>query len=498
MHIEMKDIIKSFGTNQVLHGASIDIAPGEVHALMGENGAGKSTMMKILTGVHEKDGGSVKVDGQEVAYAGPKEAEENGISFIHQELNVLSEMSIEENLFLNKELFNKFGLLDKKAMRRKARTALEVLGMTLPPETLMSQLSVGQQQMVEICKALMANVQVIIMDEPTAALTDTETRKLFEVIADLQKRNVSIVYISHRMEEIFQISDRITVMRDGEYIGTKLTSETNDDELVKMMIGRELKERYPKREPVIGEVVLKVDHLTSGNRVKNVSFELRAGEVLGFSGLMGSGRSEIMHAIFGSAPRDNGTITIKDQLVNIQSPEDAMRNGIGFITEDRKSEGLLLDKSIRENLALTNLTEVSRKGFINKFAEKAISDSSIKMFQIKTPHAEYLTGDLSGGNQQKVVIAKWVLTNPGVLILDEPTRGVDVGAKEEIYQIINDLAKQGVAIIMVSSDLPEVIGMSDRVAVMREGELKGVLDRELISDENIMTLATGGKIDGIN
>lgn len=498
MHIIMKDVEKTFGTNKVLFNASIDILPGEVHALMGENGAGKSTLMKILTGVHTKDGGTVQINGENREFNGPKDAEENGIAFIHQELNVLTDMTVEENLFLNKEITGKFGLLNKKEMYVKAKEALNILGTDITPSQQMNTLSVGQQQMVEICKALMSNVEVIIMDEPTAALTDSETRKLFEVINQLKKQDVSMVYISHRMEEIFEISDRITVMRDGKYIGTKLTSETHDDELVKMMIGRELTERYPKRNSNIGNVLLEVKNLTSEDKVKDVSFEVKSGEVLGFSGLMGSGRSEIMHAIFGSSNKENGSVWIDGKEVSIKSPEDAMKNGIGFITEDRKSEGLLLEKSIRENLSLPNLKELSKNGVINKKAENKISESSMKMFNVKAENIETATKNLSGGNQQKVVIAKWVLTNPKILILDEPTRGVDVGAKEEIYQIINDLASQGIAIIMVSSDLPEIIGMSDRLIVMREGELKGIVSKEDINEENIMTLATGGNLSGTN
>ncbi|OFK58860.1 D-ribose transporter ATP-binding protein [Globicatella sp. HMSC072A10] len=495
MHVLMKNIEKSFGDNKVLHDAKIEILPGEVHALMGENGAGKSTLMNILTGVHTRDAGEILFDGQPKDFSGPKEAEEFGIAFIHQELNVLVDMTVEENMYLNKEIKNKFGMLDKKAMRNKCQELLTSLETGIKPTQEMSELSIGQQQMVEISKALMSNVEVIIMDEPTAALTDSETKKLFEVIEQLTANNVAIVYISHRMEEIFQISDRITVMRDGHYIGTKQTNETNENELVKMMIGRELTNRYPTRETKIGEVVFEVKDLTlEDESVNNVSFDVKAGEILGFSGLMGSGRSEVMHGIFGSKALKSGEIFINGRQEKIDNPLKAIDLGLGFVTEDRKSEGLLLEKSIRENLTVTNFKELAPKGFINESAEKEMANSAVQMFKIKTFNTETETGNLSGGNQQKVVMAKWVLTNPKILILDEPTRGVDVGAKEEIYQIMNDLTKQGIAIIMVSSDLPEVIGMSDRVAIMREGELKAIIDKEQISEENIMTIATGGTI----
>jgi ribose transport system ATP-binding protein len=496
MEISMLDIEKSFGANKVLNKARIDIAPGEVHALMGENGAGKSTLMNILTGVHKKDAGKILVNTIETEFNNPKEAEKNGISFIYQELNVLPDMTIEENLFLNREITTKFGFVNKNAMREKSKEVLQSLGVHIDPNTVISKLSVGEQQMIEICKALMTNAEVIIMDEPTSALTDTETRRLFEVINNLRAKKVSIIYISHRMEEIFEISDKITVMRDGQFIGTKNTKDTNDDELVKMMIGRELKERYPIRNNEIGEVLFEVSNLSVENVIDKISFTVRAGEVLGFSGLMGSGRSEIMYALFGDLDKSSGVVKINGQEVTIKSPKDAMNYGIGFITEDRKTEGLLLNKSIKENITLSNFKTLSSKGFIKSEMEKQVAENSIKMFNVKTENINTDTGNLSGGNQQKVVIAKWVLTNPKVLILDEPTRGVDVGAKKEIYNIINELSEKGIAIIIVSSDLPEVIGMSDRIAVMHEGKLQGILDQKDATQENIMTLATGGELRG--
>ena len=494
MRIEMRGIDKSFGYNQVLKQAGFTLESGEVHALMGENGAGKSTLMKILTGVYTKDAGTVLVDGKEVNYKNPQEAEKAGIVFIYQELNVMFDLTVEENLFMGKEIHGKFGICDRKAMQKKAREALNTLGVDISPKTVMSELSVGQQQMVEICKALMADAKVIIMDEPTAALTQSETVALFKVIESLRKKGVSMVYISHRMEEIFELCDRITVLRDGSYIGVKNIPETNMNEIVKMMIGREIGERYPSRDVKIGKEVLKVKGLTRKGTFHDVSFSVRAGEVLGVSGLMGAGRTEIMQAIFGNLSYESGSIEIDGKEVKISNPRQAMEQGIGFITEDRKTEGLMLDKSIRENISLCNLGRISKSSVISKEAEKNMVAEAIKDLHIKCFGPYHECNNLSGGNQQKVVLAKWILTNPKILILDEPTRGVDIGAKKEIYSIINKLAAQGVAIIMVSSELPEVLGMSDNIMVVREGEVRGIISYEEANQERVMTLATGGTI----
>ncbi len=495
MQIEMRGIDKAFGTNQVLKDAGFVLGDGEVHALMGENGAGKSTLMKILTGVYTKDAGTVLVDGKEVHYKNPQEAEKDGIVFIHQELNVLFDLTVEENLFMGKEIKGKFGLCDSKAMRKKAKEALDRLGVSISPSETMSNLSVGQQQMIEICKALMVDAKVIIMDEPTAALTQSETAVLFEVIQGLRKSGVSIVYISHRMEEIFELCDRISVLRDGTYVGTKNIPETNMNEIVKMMIGREIGERYPARDSEIKEEMLRVEGLTKAGVFENVSFSVRAGEVLGVSGLMGAGRTEIMQAIFGNLPYDSGKILIQGKEVQIKSPMQAMKQGIGFITEDRKTEGLMLEESIQKNIALANLDKVSDKNvFLKKKKEEDLVTKAIEELHIKCFGPDHECNNLSGGNQQKVVFAKWIHTDPKILILDEPTRGVDIGAKKEIYTIINKLAADGVAIIMVSSELPEVLGMSDRIMVVREGLVRGIISKEEANQENVMTLATGGTI----
>lgn len=494
MQIEMKGIDKSFGSNQVLKDAGFVLTDGEVHALMGENGAGKSTLMKILTGVYTKDAGTIYVDGREVNYKNLQEAEKAGIVFIHQELNVLYDLTVEENLFIGKEIKGKFGFCNQKVMRKKAEEALGRLGVHISPAEVMSNLSVGQQQMIEICKALMVDAKVIIMDEPTAALTQSETLVLFDVIRSLKKQGISIVYISHRMEEIFELCDRISVLRDGTYIGTKNIPETNMNEIVKMMIGREIGERYPVRNCKIGDTVLKVKDLTSSGVFHNVSFEVKAGEVLGVSGLMGAGRTEIMQAIFGNLHCDSGSIEINGKEVHIKSPIQAMKCGIGFITEDRKVEGLMLEESIEKNIALANLPRVSNHHVMDRKKEDDLVKKGIEELHIKCFGPDHECNNLSGGNQQKVVFAKWIYTDPKILILDEPTRGVDIGAKKEIYTIINELAAKGVAIIMVSSELPEVLGMSDRIMVVREGEVRGIIGREEANQENIMTLATGGTI----
>lgn len=495
MNIEMKGIDKSFGTNQVLKNAGFLLKDGEVHALMGENGAGKSTLMKILTGVYTRDAGTVLVDGKEVVYKNPQEAEKAGIVFIYQELNVLFDLTVEENLFMGKEITKGFGICNKKEMIKQAQEIMDRMGVHIPVTAQMSELSVGQQQMVEICKALMVDAKVLIMDEPTAALTQSETEILFEVIKSLRKKGVSIVYISHRMEEIFELCDRITVLRDGTYIDTKYIKDINMDDIVQMMIGRTIGERFPKRECKIGEEVLCVEGLTSGKLFKDVSFSVRAGEVLGVSGLMGAGRTETMQAIFGNIPVDSGKIYIEGKEKRIRNPREAIAAGIGFITEDRKTEGLLLEKSIAENIEIANLNKVSKNSVLSKLKQKELVKRGIEEFRIKCFGPDHECNNLSGGNQQKVVLAKWIYTDPKILILDEPTRGVDIGAKKEIYSVINDMASKGVAVIMVSSELPEVLGMSDRIMVVREGKVTGIIDAADADQAKVMTLATGGTLE---
>ena len=494
MNIEMRGINKSFGSNQVLKDAGFVLKDGEVHALMGENGAGKSTLMKILTGVYTKDAGTVLVDGVEVNYKNPQEAEKAGIVFIYQEINSLFDLTVEENLFMGKEITKGFGICDKKAMRKKAQEFMDKLGVSIPIDAVMGDLSVGQQQMVEICKALMVDAKVLIMDEPTAALTQSETEVLFEVMKGLVEKGVSIVYISHRMEEIFELCDRITILRDGSYIGTEYIKDITMDDVVKMMIGREIGERFPQRDVQIGEEVLRVENLNHPRYFKDVNFSVKAGEVLGVSGLMGAGRTEVMHAIFGNMEGSTGKIFIDGKEVSITNPREAIKAGIGFITEDRKTEGLLLEKPISDNIEVANLKKVSVRNILNPKKQVDLVKKGIEEFRIKCfgPHHE--CHNLSGGNQQKVVLAKWIYKEPKILILDEPTRGVDIGAKKEIYSVINDLAAKGVAVILVSSELPEVLGMSDRIMVVHEGHVTGIIDAATADQEKVMTLATGGSL----
>ncbi len=494
MNIEMRGINKSFGSNQVLKDAGFLLKDGEVHALMGENGAGKSTLMKILTGVYTKDAGTIFVDGVEVNYKNPQEAEKAGIVFIYQEINSLFDLTVEENLFMGKEITKGFGICDKKAMREKAQEVMDRLGVSIPIDAVMGDLSVGQQQMVEICKALMVDAKVLIMDEPTAALTQSETEVLFEVMKGLVEKGVSIVYISHRMEEIFELCDRITILRDGSYIGTEYIKDITMDDVVKMMIGREIGERFPQRDVTIGDEVIRVENLSHPRYFKDVNFSVKAGEVLGVSGLMGAGRTEIMHAIFGNMPDATGKIIIEGKEVSIKNPRDAIAAGIGFITEDRKTEGLLLEKPISDNIEVANLKKVSIRNILNPKKQIELVKRGIEEFRIKCFGPQHECNNLSGGNQQKVVLAKWIYTEPKILILDEPTRGVDIGAKKEIYSVINDLAAKGVAVILVSSELPEVLGMSDRIMVVHEGHITGIIDAATADQEKVMTLATGGSL----
>ncbi|MCP1144401.1 sugar ABC transporter ATP-binding protein [Lysinibacillus endophyticus] len=492
--IEMRGISKSFSGNAVLKDVQFDLANGEIHALMGENGAGKSTMMKILSGIYTKDQGEIKVDGQVVNFKSPKDAEKLGIIVIHQELNILPDLTVAQNLFLGKELtYGKTGILKTKQMEKEAAELLKKLGLDVNPRTRTGDLSVGKQQIIEITKAIASDAKYIVMDEPTAALTDREIETLFKTIRELKAKGISFVYISHRMEEIFAICDRITILRDGQYVGVRKIPKTTFDEIVAMMVGRELGERFPERNCPIGETKLEVRNLTVNGVFKDVSFSVRKGEVLGVAGLMGAGRTEVAQTIFGYRKANSGEILIDGKPVSIKSPIDAMKHRIGFVTEDRKTQGLVLDFSIQENISLANLEKCSSSGIMNKQKELSMVHQYIEDLKIRTSGPEQSAKSLSGGNQQKVVIAKWLGTNPEILILDEPTRGVDIGAKKEIYHIINKLAESGVAIIVISSELPEVIGISDRVIVMREGLLTGEVTKEQMTQENIMHFATGGE-----
>lgn len=489
--LSMKGITKSFSGVAALKNAALDLKAGEVVALMGENGAGKSTLMKILTGIYSKDSGEIQYMGQEVCFKGPAESEEAGISIVHQELNMMNDLTVAQNLFIGREEMNGF-LIDDKKMNEKARELFKILKIDINPAEKIGNLTVGKQQMVEIAKAISSKAKVIIFDEPTAALTDSEIEELFKVIRDLKKQGTGMVYISHRMDEINVISDRVIVMRDGEYVGTLITKECSKDDIIKLMVGRAIFGE-PKTASNVAKdapVVLKCENLNRGKAVKDVSFELRKGEILGFSGLMGAGRTEVARLIFGADKKDSGKIFINGKEVTINTPQDAVAHGIGYLSEDRKRYGLIVDKSVEENTVISSLNDFVKGIFIDKAKSKEVSQKYVESLKTKTPSVSQLVKKLSGGNQQKVVIAKWLVRNSDILIFDEPTRGIDVGAKSEIYALMERLAKEGKSIIMISSELPEVLRMSDRVIVMCEGRITGILDIAEANQEVIMQSAT--------
>ena len=489
--LSMKGITKSFSGVAALKNAALDLKAGEVVALMGENGAGKSTLMKILTGIYSKDSGEIQYMGQEVCFKGPAESEEAGISIVHQELNMMNDLTVAQNLFIGREEMNGF-LIDDKKMNEKARELFKVLKIDINPAEKIGNLTVGKQQMVEIAKAISSKAKVIIFDEPTAALTDSEIEELFKVIRDLKKQGTGMVYISHRMDEINVISDRVIVMRDGEYVGTLITKECSKDDIIKLMVGRAIFGEPKTASNVTKDapVVLKCENLNRGKAVKDVSFELRKGEILGFSGLMGAGRTEVARLIFGADKKDSGKIFINGKEVAIHTPQDAVAQGIGYLSEDRKRYGLIVDKSVEENTVISSLNDFVKGAVIDKAKSKEVSQKYVESLKTKTPGVSQLVKKLSGGNQQKVVIAKWLVKNSDILIFDEPTRGIDVGAKSEIYALMERLAKEGKSIIMISSELPEVLRMSDRVIVMCEGRITGILDIAEANQEVIMQSAT--------
>lgn len=492
--LEMKGIFKSFPGVKALQDVSLKAYGGKVLALLGENGAGKSTLMKILSGVYKKDAGQIFVEGNEVDIQGIKSAENLGITIIHQELSVLPNLSVADNIFLGNEKFNKVSRrLNKSYSKELSKRFLEQIGSKLSPDILVGNISVGDMQMVEIAKALTKNSRIIIMDEPTTALTDVETKNLFGVIKKLKEKGLAVIYISHRLDEIFEICDDITVLRDGKHIGDVETNEVSKDQLIAMMVGRKLEEQYPYVKGETTKTMLKVENLSLEGKVENASFEVKAGEILGISGLMGAGRTELAKTIFGEYKKSSGKIYVEGQEVGINSPADAIGYGISYLSEDRKKEGLVLGMSVGQNMTLANLKHYQR-GLrrINKNSETADVEEFIIKLSIKTPSQNQLIKNLSGGNQQKVILAKWLMLSPKVLIIDEPTRGIDVGAKKEIYDVLNELKKMGKAVIIISSDLPEIIGISDRVMVMHEGKITGVLTRQEANQENIMKYAIGG------
>ncbi len=487
--LSMQGIDKSFPGAHALRRASLTVAPGEVHVVLGENGAGKSTLMKILAGEYSPDAGTMALDGVPYAPRSPQDAHASGIAMIHQELSSIAPLTVAENILLGEEP-SRFGVIDRRALERRARGLLESVGSDLDPNARASSLSVAQLQMVEIAKALRYDARVLIMDEPTAALTATETGKLFEVIRGLRARGVSVVYISHRMPEIFAIGERVTVMRDGATVETVLVAETTIEALIASMVGRRIEQRVPKRQVDLGDTVLVVEHLELCGGSAPISFAVRAGEIFGLAGLMGSGRTEVARALFGAEPASAGEVRLGGRRLG-GSVRDAIRAGMGFVTEDRKAQGLVLDSSAAANISLAVLSCLCRAGVIDLPQEQSMAESYRERLRIRLPTVQQPTRTLSGGNQQKVIIARWLAAECRVLILDEPTRGVDVGAKSEIYDLIGELAERGVAILLISSDLPEVLGLADRVGVMRQGNLAGILDRSQAIPERVMSMAVG-------
>ena len=489
--LQMKLIDKSFPGVHALDHVDFSLKRGEVHALMGENGAGKSTLMKVLTGIYTKDSGSIIFEGKEVEFHNTHHAQEAGIVIVHQELNMIGDLTVAQNIFIGRE-FKKGFMIDDRKMIEESKKLFNELHIDIDPRARMSDLTVGKQQMCEIAKAISHKAKVIIFDEPSAALTEKEIEDLFAIIRDLRKQNLGIIYISHRMDEIKVITDRVTVMRDGSYVGTLITNDCTKEDIINMMVGRVIYEE-PKTHSMVPKdapVVLKVEHLNAGKMVQDVSFELRKGEILGFSGLMGAGRTETARALFGADPKQGGSIYINGDKVTINSPEDAVRHGIGYLSEDRKRFGIVVQKTITENSTLAALENYMAGLFINKSAEKDVTVRYIRELDTKTPGPEQLVVNLSGGNQQKVVIAKWLVRNCDILIFDEPTRGIDVGAKNEIYKLMNRLASEGKSIIMISSEMTEILRMSDRIIVMCEGRKTGEIAIEEATQEAIMDKAT--------
>ena len=484
---ELKGIHKSFYGVEVLHGVDLYLKPGSVHALMGENGAGKSTLMKVLAGVHKCDAGEVVINGKKVEIDSPAKAQELGIAMIHQELSPVNEMSVAENIFLGREP-SKMGFVNYAQLYRQTAELLEDLKIHINPKSKMKTLRVADQQMVEIAKAISQNAQIVIMDEPTSAITDNEVDSLFRMIRDMTARGVGIVYISHKMDEIFRICDEITVLRDGTNVNTWKTSEVDNETLIRSMVGRELKEQFPKITVPIGETVLKVEHLTLPGQYEDISFELHKGEILGFVGLVGAGRTELMHSLFGMTRPESGKITLHGEEVSFKSPRDAIKHGIAYVTEDRKGEGLVLPMSAHHNTTLAALSDFVRTGLLQDRKENHVVDGEVDHLGIKVHSVRQAVKSLSGGNQQKVVLAKWMITHPRIIIFDEPTRGIDVGAKAEIYKIMCNYVAEGNAVIMISSEMPEAMGMSDRIIVLSNHKYSGELKREEFSQEAIVKM----------
>lgn len=495
--VRLKGVSKSFLNVHALRNVSVDFLPGEVHVIMGENGAGKSTLIKIISGIYKRDSGEIFVAGNSTEFKGVADSMVAGISVIHQELSVIPDLSVAENIFLGREFrLGKSNLIDRKKMRSEAQRVLDSMSMDVQPQRLVRQLSTAQQQMVEIARAVSQNASMVIMDEPTSSLSEKETQSLFRVVDVLKQNNVSIVYISHRMNEIRQIGDRLTILRDGQWILTTMLDQITDNELIASMVGREITQFYYKAQNAVkDEIVLKVSGMSRRPAFTGVSFELRRGEILGFAGLIGAGRTELVRAIFGADKVDEGHCEVFGQRVNFRSPSDAISQGIGLVPEDRRVQGLLLSKTIKQNASIVSLRENSNNGFIRFSWETANAREYMEVLKIKAPNENTPAKNLSGGNQQKVVLAKWLAAKSKILFMDEPTRGIDVNAKAEIYLLMKEFVEAGGSIIMVSSELPEILGVSDRILVMREGVITGELAGPETTEEDIMQLASYNSTD---
>jgi ribose transport system ATP-binding protein len=489
--LEMRGIRKSFSGLVALDDVNFDLRKGEVHVLLGENGAGKSTLIKILSGAYQKDGGNITLDDRVIEIKSPRHAQQLGIACIHQEFNLIPHLSIAENIFLGREPIRFGAVIHQNVMVDEAKNALRDLDVEMDVRTAVQKLSVAQQQIVEIAKALSMQARILIMDEPTSALTEREIRSLFATIRKLKQKDVSIIYISHRFDEVFEIGGRVTVLRDGKHVGTRDVAGASKQELITMMVARPVNAHFPKEPAVRGEEVLKLDGLTVKGALKNISFSLHRGEVLGIAGLMGSGRTTLARAIFGLEKLDRGRVYVKGRASEIRSPRAAIARGIGLLTEDRKSQGLVLGLTVMANVCLPSIEKISKFGIVSQSEEERLSGKFVRDLNIKTPALSQKVLYLSGGNQQKVVLSKWLCRHADIFIFDEPTRGIDVGAKEEIYHLINQLTANGVAIIMISSELPEVLGMSDRVLVMHQGEISGEFHAREATQEQILRCALG-------
>lgn len=489
--LQMRNIAKRFGQFYALKDVSLSIYPGEIHALMGENGAGKSTLMKILAGAYTATSGEIVLDGQPYSINGPKDALRAGITLIYQEINLAPNLTVAENIFLGSEL-TRNGMVNRRQMEEETQQVLNRLAARFKANATVSSLTIAEQQQVEIARALHRNSRVLVMDEPTAALSSRETDRLFALVKQLRDEGMAIIYISHRMAEIYELSDRVSVLRDGQYIGSLMRDNLSSSELVRMMVGRPLNDLFNKDRTIEkGQTVLECRQLGDGNKVLEASLMVRAGEIVGLSGLVGAGRSELAQLIFGARPRTRGELLLRGKAVQFSSPRDAIDAGIGMLTENRKEQGLFLEMAVHDNIVMATIERDSHFHVLDEGRNRAISSTAIKSLNIRVPHSQVTVGGLSGGNQQKCLISRWTAIHPSLLILDEPTRGVDVGAKSEIYRMMTDMARKGVAILMISSELPEIVGMSDRVYVMRAGEIAGELADEAITQENIMALATG-------